>query len=262
VLGPSAAPTFADSAGLQPTQIVFTSTSSTLDPAKAFTIPGSPVVAFSGFVSPNATGAVNVFDTVWDGTTVQTRLLDTEQTCPSGGKGCPAGAFVVVIPTKNLSTGVHLLTAVYLGDDHFAPSSSPVFTEVNQPDTYPQYFQPTQIAFTSPSATQDPARAFNTGGAPLTFNGVVSPNASGEVVMFDSEPDGGDAIVLGVVPVTDGHFSVTIFTNGNNGITDTLQTPASLGSGTHLQTALYLGHDGVAPSSSPVFTQVITGPAY
>jgi len=40
------------------------------------------------------------------------------------------GAFAVVIPTTSLSTGVHLLTDVYLGDGHFAPSSSPVFTEV------------------------------------------------------------------------------------------------------------------------------------
>ena len=115
---------------MQPTQIVFTSTSSALDPAKAFTAPGSPVVAFSGLVSPNATGTVKMFDTVWDGTTVQTGPIDTEQTCPGGIKGCPAGAFAVVIPTKSLSTSVHLLTAVYLGDDHFAPSSSPVFTEV------------------------------------------------------------------------------------------------------------------------------------
>ena len=124
----------------------------------------------------------------------------------------------MVIPAASLSTGVHLLTAVYLGDDHFAPSNSPVFTLVNQPDTYPQYFQPTQIAFTSPSATQDLDRAFNTAGAPLTFNGVVSPNASGTVVMFDSEPDGVDATALAVVPVTDGRFSVSIATNGNNGI--------------------------------------------
>ena len=104
--------------------------------------------------------------------------------------------------------------------------------------------------------------AFNTGGAPLSFNGVVSPNASGTVVMFDSEPDGGDAIALAVVPVTDGRFSATIFTNGNNGISIPPNAPTSLGSGTHLLTALYLGHDGVAPSSSPVFTEVITGPGY
>jgi hypothetical protein len=78
--------------------------------------------------------------------------------------------------------------------------------------------------------------------------------------MFDSEPDGVDAIALAVVPVTDGQFSLTILTNGNNGISIPALAPTSLGSGTHLLTALYLGHNGVASSSSPVFTQVITGP--
>src|SRR5215471_16241188 len=244
VLGSSATPTFADPAGLQPTQIVFTSTSATLNRAEAFTTPGTEV-AFWGLVSPNATGTVKMFDSVWDGTTVQTGPIATEKTCPAGFQECPAGNFVMVIPATKLGTGVHLVTAVYLGDDHFAPSSSPVFTLVNQPNTYPQYFQPTQIAFTSPSAAQDPAKAFNTGGAPLSFNGVVSPHASGTVVMFDSEPDGVDAIALAVVSVTDGQFSVTIATNGNNGISIPPNAPTSLGSGTHLLTALYLGHDGV-----------------
>jgi hypothetical protein len=130
VLGPGAADTFADSADFQPPQIVFTSTSSTPDPAKAFT---TPIATF-----------------------------------PAD----PGGRFVDTIPATGLSTGVHLLTAAYLGNDDFGPSSSPVFTEVKQPDTYPQYFQPTQIAFTSPFATQDPARAFNTAGAPLSFTAL------------------------------------------------------------------------------------------
>jgi hypothetical protein len=49
VLGPSAAPTFADSAGLQPTQIVFASTSSTLDRAKAFTTPAQMSLSGASF---------------------------------------------------------------------------------------------------------------------------------------------------------------------------------------------------------------------
>ena len=138
-----------------------------------------------------------------------------------------------------------------------------MFTLVNQPDTYPQYFQPTQIAFTSPAATQqDPARAFDAAGTQLSFRGVVSPNASGRVVIFDSEADGGDAAFMAVVDVTDGQFSVPILTNGSNGITISPLAPPSLGVGTHLLTALYLGHDGVGPSSSGVFTEVITAPAY
>ncbi len=200
-----------------------------------------------------------MFDSVWDGSNVQTDAIATGLAY--------YGRFVVAIPATRLGTGTHLLTAVYLGNDRFAPSNSPVFTEVitSQPVTDPNpNLQPTQIAFTSPSATQDPAMAFNTAGTQLSFRGVVSPNASGEVIMFDAEPDGGDAIPIAVVPVTDGQFSVTIFTNGNNGITDTLPTPTSLGSGTHLLTAVYLdsGNHGFAPSNSPVFTEVIQAPAY
>jgi len=264
VLAPSAAPTFADSVGLQPTQIAFTSTSSTLDPAKAFTTPGTDV-NFWGQVSPNATGTVQMFDSMWDGTTltVGTRAIATVPACPGNGSVYPGCHFVAGIPATSLGTGVHLLTAVYTGNDHFAPSSSNVFTLVNQPDTYPQYFQPTQIAFTSPAATQqDPARAFDAAGTQLSFRGVVSPNASGRVVIFDSEPDGGDAAFMAVVDVTDGQFSVPILTNGSNGITIPPLAPPSLGVGTHLLTALYLGHDGVGPSSSPVFSEVITAPAY
>jgi hypothetical protein len=108
--------------------------------------------------------------------------------------------------------------------------------------------QPTQTLFTSPSATQDPAKAFDSPDTPLSFTGVVSPNASGTVVMFDAGPNGNNAAVASA-PVTDGQFSVSI----------PAFTPTSLGRGTHLLTAVYLGNDGLAPSSSPVFTEVIQG---
>ena len=107
--------------------------------------------------------------------------------------------------------------------------------------------QPTQIVFTSQSATQNPAEAFDTPGTPLNFWGVVSPDASGTVVMFDAGPNGNTAIAS--APVTDGQFSVNI----------PAFTQASLGRGTHLITAVYLGNDGLAPSSSPVFMEVIQG---
>jgi hypothetical protein len=108
--------------------------------------------------------------------------------------------------------------------------------------------QPTQIVFTSPSATQDPAKAFDSPDTPLSFAGVVSPNASGTVVMFDAGPNGNNAAIASA-PVTDGQFSVSI----------PAFTQTSLGRGTHLLTAVYLGNDGLAPSSSPVFTEVIQG---
>jgi hypothetical protein len=112
----------------------------------------------------------------------------------------------------------------------------------------PANVQPTQILFTSASATQDPAKAFDAPDTPLSFSGVVAPNASGTVVMFDAGPNGSNAAIASA-PATDGQFSVTI----------PAFTQMSLGRGTHLLTAVYLGNDGLAPSSSPVFTEVIQG---
>ena len=105
--------------------------------------------------------------------------------------------------------------------------------------------QSTQVLFTSASATQDPAKAFDSPGTPLTFSGVVSPNASGTVVMFDAGPNGNRSI--GSSQVADGQFSVTV------------PADAGLGNGTHLITAVYLGNNGLSPSGSPVFTEVIQG---
>ena len=108
--------------------------------------------------------------------------------------------------------------------------------------------RPTQTLFTSPSATQDPAKAFDSPDTPLSFSGVVSPNASGTVVMFDAGPNGSNGAIASA-PVTDGQFSVTI----------PAFTQTSLGGGTHLLTVVYTGNDALAPSSSPVFTEVIQG---
>ena len=107
--------------------------------------------------------------------------------------------------------------------------------------------QPTQIVFTSSTSFQDPAKSFNSPDTPLTYWGIVSSNASGTVVLFDAGPNGNGAIAS--IPVSNGQFSVTI----------PAFTQASLARGTHLLTAMYLGNDTLAPSSSPVFTEVIQG---
>ena len=133
------------------------------------------------------------------------------------------------------------LAAAVLAGGVLAASVAPTFADAAA-------LQPTQIAFTSPSATQDPAKAFNGPDSTLSFWGVVSPNASGTVVMFDAGPNGNNTAIASA-PVTDGQFSVNI----------PAFTQASLGRGTHLITAVYLGNDGLAPSSSPVFTEVIQG---
>jgi hypothetical protein len=132
------------------------------------------------------------------------------------------------------------LGAALLAGGVLAASVAPTFADANM--------QPTQVLFTSQSATQDPAKAFDSPDTPLRFWGVVSPNASGTVVMFDAGPNGNNAAIASA-PVADGQFSVTI----------PAFTQTSLGGGTHLLTVVYLGTDGLAPSSSPVFTEVIQG---
>jgi hypothetical protein len=133
------------------------------------------------------------------------------------------------------------LGAAVLAGGVLAASVAPTFADAAN-------MQPTQIVFTSSTSYQDPAKSFNSPDTPLTYMGIVSSNASGTVVLFDAGPNGNNAAIASA-PVTDGQFSITI----------PAFTPASLGNGTHLLTAVYLGNDGLAPSSSPVFTEVIQG---
>jgi hypothetical protein len=73
--------------------------------------------------------------------------------------------------------------------------------------------------------------------------------------MLDFEPDGA-SLHVGPVPVADGQFSVSIPTSAGKGINWDVHG-SSLGSGAHWLTAVYLGNEGLAPSSSPVFTEVL-----
>jgi hypothetical protein len=97
--------------------------------------------------------------------------------------------------------------------------------------------------FTSSTAYQDPAKAFDAPDSSLYYWGVVSPNASGNVVMFDGNNP------IAQVPVTDGQFSISL----------PAFTAQTLNRGTHYLTVQYQGNDVFAPSTSPVFTEVIRG---
>jgi hypothetical protein len=103
--------------------------------------------------------------------------------------------------------------------------------------------QPTVTLFTSTTAYQDPAKAFDAPESSLHYWGVISPNASGTVVMYDLNNP------IAQVPVTDGQFSITL----------PAFTPQTLGRGTHYLTVQYQGNEVFAPSASPVFTEVIQG---
>lgn len=128
------------------------------------------------------------------------------------------------------------LAALALSGSVLGASVAPSFADQ-------QNLQPTQTLFTSATATQDPAKAFDTPGSPLYFWGIVAPNASGTVVLLDGTNS------LAQVPVNDGQFSVSI----------PAYTQISLGRGTHYLTVQYQGNNDFAPSTSPVFTEVIQG---
>ena len=122
VLGASVAPTLADQANLQPTVTLFTSPYAYQDPAKAFNTPGTPLI-YWGIVQPTAPGAV-----VQSGTVV---LYDGSNAIAEAAVA--DGRFSITIPAfsaHSLDTGTHLLTVQYLGNDLYASSTSPVFTEV------------------------------------------------------------------------------------------------------------------------------------
>ena len=76
------------------------------------------------------------------------------------------------------------------------------------------------------------------------FWGIVAPNASGTVILLDGDN------TIAQVPVTDGQFSITIQPYNN---------PVHLAHGTHYLIAEHQGNDVFAPSTSPVFTEVIQG---
>ena len=128
------------------------------------------------------------------------------------------------------------LAAAVVAGGVLAASVAPTFAD-------PQDLQPTVTLFTSPDATQDPANAFNAPDSTLHFWGIVSPNASGTVVMYDGNNQIAEAAV------TNGWFSITL----------PAFTPEMLDRGTHYLTVQYTGSDVYAASTSPVFTEVIRG---
>jgi len=122
VLGASVAPTLADQANLQPTVTLFTSPYAYQDPAKAFNTPGTPLM-YWGVVQPTSPGSV-----VESGTVVMYDGNNAIAEAPVGN-----GQFSITIPAfsaQSLGMGTHLLTVQYLGNDLYAASTSPVFTEV------------------------------------------------------------------------------------------------------------------------------------
>jgi hypothetical protein len=130
------------------------------------------------------------------------------------------------ISVSSLQNGSHSLTASYSGDSNYTGSVSPSVTESVSPAPA------TSITLT---ATPNPA----TTGQTVTLSATVTPtNATGTVTFFDG------AIQIGSGALSGGTASFA--TN-------------SLAAGNHSLTASYNGSTSYAGSTSPVFTESVTG---
>ncbi len=166
------------------------------------------VARLGGGVSP--TGTVEFYE---GSTLIGTGTLSAS---PSGG--------VAFLSTTTLTTGIHLLSAKYLGDATSAPSTtSPVLVTIYT-GARPAATTTTVATGPNPSAS----------GANVTLTATVTGGATtGVVVFFDNES------FLGVAPVLNvgGVFQATL-------------TTSTLTRGAHVVMASYAGSAGFAASNS------------
>jgi hypothetical protein len=160
-------------------------------------------VTLSATVIPGATGSVQFFD---GGT-----LL--------GQASLSAGA--AALPVSTFAVGNHTLTAKYLGDTVYPPSTSNSVTlVVNKANT---------------------TTSLSTSGQPLILTATVSPaGATGQVQFFDGSS------LLATVTLTNGFASFTI--------------TSTLSPGNHTLSATYLGDANFNPSTSSPVLQVVPPP--
>jgi hypothetical protein len=157
------------------TQVVQSSTTTTLTSSANPSIYGSAVVLTAAVSPANATGTVQFYN----GAT----LLGSAALANGQAQWA----------TSNLPTGSDSLTAVYSGDTNYAGSTSAVVTQtVNK--------QPTTVTLTS-SANPVPF------GQPVTFTAAISQSLATGTVQFQS-----DSSVLGTVAVANGAATLTLAT--------------------------------------------------
>ena len=131
--------------------------------------------------------------------------------------------------TSSLSVGAHSITAAYMGDSHFSPSSSSTLTQNVQKDN-------TAIVVTS----------------------SVDPSSVGQSVTFTANvgvPSGGSNVPTGYVAFLDG--TNTLATESLSGH-QAVFTTSSLAAGTHNITAVYAGDANDNGSTSSVLTQTVS----
>jgi YVTN family beta-propeller protein len=146
-----------------------------------------------------------------------------------------------ILTTSSLSTGSHSITAQYIGNNNFKPSTSSAFTlTVNQPgpDPQPRYTEnviDTMTELTSPTNK-------STFGQSITFIATIGTPSQGV-----KKPSG-----------------TVIFLDGNTQIgTETINygkailTTSTLSVGPHSITAKYIGDNNFKPSTSSILTIMI-----
>ena len=147
-----------------------------------------------------------------------------------------------ILTTSSLSAGAHSITAKYIGDNHFKPSTSSAFTlTINQSDTDPQPIRIENPMLDTITAVTSSANEY-TSGQPITFTAKID-TTSQEI----EKPSG-------TVTFIDGNTQIGTETV-NSG--QAILTTSSLSVGAHSITAQYIGNNNFKSSTSSAFTLTV-----
>ena len=146
-----------------------------------------------------------------------------------------------ILTTSSLSAGSHSITAKYIGDNNFKPSTSSAFTlTINQPGTDPQSISVENLIDTMTELTSPINKS--TFGQPITFIAKIGTPSQGV-----KKPSG-------TVTFIDGNTQIGTETV-NSG--QAILTTSSLSVGAHSITAKYIGDNNFKPSTSSILTLMI-----
>jgi len=146
-----------------------------------------------------------------------------------------------ILTISSISAGSHSITAKYIGDNNFKPSTSSAFTlTINQPGTDPQPMDVENLIDTMTELT-----------SPIT------KSAFGQPIIFTAKigtPSQGVKKLSGTVTFRDGNTQIGTETV-NSG--QAILTTSSLSVGAHSITAQYIGDNNFKPSTSSILTLMI-----
>jgi hypothetical protein len=147
------------------------------------------------------------------------------------GSGTLDSSAKTTFMTSSLAAGSHSITAAYLGDASFAPSTSAVLAQTVKATTS-----------TALMSSQNPSNV----GQAVTFTAMVTSGSAGTPTGTVTFMDGATTLGMGTL---NGSAQATFMTS-------------SLAAGAHSITASYGGDASFAASTSPVLTQTVNGPDF